>query len=83
MQYKCLFSPTFNLPRDLNINFEGIFNPFALTHSFLTKTPFLYPLKTSEDLTVFCCFQGLEKGCIGNEWVNLKLLSHKFESFFH
>ena len=26
MQYKCLFSPTFNLPCDLNINFEGVFN---------------------------------------------------------
>ena len=27
------------------------------------------PLKTSENYTVFC-FQGLERGCIGNEWVN-------------
>ena len=31
---------------------------------------FLYPLKISETLTVFWCFQGEEKGCIGNEWVN-------------
>ena len=30
----------------------------------------LYPLKTSENLTVFRCFQGIEKRCIGNEWVN-------------
>ena len=28
--------------------------------------PFLYPLKTSENLTVF---QGVERGCIGSEWV--------------
>ena len=33
------------------------------------NAPFLYPLKTSENLTVFC-FQGVQKGCIGNEWVN-------------
>ena len=31
---------------------------------------FLYPQKT-EHLTVFCCFQGVENGCIGNEWVNV------------
>ena len=32
------------------------FNPFV------PNAPFLYPLKI--------CFQGVEKGCIGNEWVN-------------
>ena len=26
-------------------------------------------MKKSETLTVFCYFQGIEKGCIGNEWV--------------
>ena len=41
---------------------------------FVPKAPLLYPLKTSENLTVFCCFQGLEKGCIGNERVNVALL---------
>ena len=40
------------------------FNPFV-PHAL-----FLYPLKTSRNLTVFC-FQRLEKGCIGNEWVNI------------
>ena len=40
-----------------------LFNPFV------PNAPFLYPLKTSENLTVFWCFQGVEKGCIGNEWV--------------
>ena len=39
------------------------FNP--IVHN----APFLYPLKTSENLTVFWCFRGVEKGCIGNEWV--------------
>ena len=36
---------------------------------FVPNAPFLYPLKTSENLTVFWCFQGIEKGRIGKEWV--------------
>ena len=32
---------------------------------------FLYPLKTSENRKVFWSFQGVEKGCIENEWVKL------------
>ena len=43
-------------------------------NSFVPITPFLYPLKTSENLTVFWCFQWVEKGCIGSEWVNKKML---------
>ena len=41
--------------------------PFVLwdLNLFVSNTPFLYPLKTSEDLMVFWCFQGEEKGCIG------------------
>ena len=31
------------------------------------NAPFIYPLKTSENLTVLWCFQGVEKECIGNE----------------
>ena len=30
-----------------------------------------YALKISENLTVFWCSQGVKKGCIVNEWVNL------------
>ena len=41
------------------------FNPFA------PNAPFPYPLTPSETLTIFWCFQGVEKGCIGNEWVNV------------
>ena len=40
-----------------------------LFNSFLPNAPFIYPLKTSENLTVFWCFQEVEYGCIGNEWV--------------
>ena len=31
---------------------------------------FLYPLKKSENFTVFWCFLGVEKECIENECVN-------------
>ena len=31
--------------------------------------PFSTPVKTSESRKVFWCFQGVEKGCIGNECV--------------
>ena len=52
----------------LNINhyhhhLNSVVNPFA------PNAPFLYPLKTSENHKGF---QGLEKGYIGNEWVNCK-----------
>ena len=50
---------------------------------FFPNAPFLYPLKTSKNLTVFWYFQGVEKGCIGNEWVNfcitLPLFSYNLE----
>ena len=41
------------------------FNPFVLNASFL------YPLKTSENRKVFWCFEWVEKGWIGNEWIIL------------
>ena len=37
---------------------------------FVPNAPFFYSLKTSENPKVFWCFQGVEKGCIGNEWLN-------------
>ena len=36
---------------------------------FVANTPFLYPLKISENLEVFWYFQGVEKRRIGNKWV--------------
>ena len=39
---------------------------------FVSNATFFYPLETSENRTVFC-FQGVEKWCIGNEWVNVFL----------
>ena len=40
-----------------------LFNPF------FPNAPFLYPLKTSENLTVFWCFQRVNKVCIKCQWV--------------
>ena len=45
-------------------NCVNVINPFV------HNAPFLYLLKT-ENRKVFWCFQGVEKGCIGNEWVNV------------
>ena len=46
------------------------YSKFICLNQFIPNAPFLYPLKTSENLTVFC-FHGAEKGCIGNKRVNL------------
>ena len=58
---------------------QDIINPFA------PNALFLFPLKTSENRKVFRCFQGVEKGCIGNEWVNdvifLKIIFHFYNLF--
>ena len=45
-------------------------------NTFVPNAPFLYPLKTSENFTVFCCFQGVEKRCIENKWVNINISKH-------
>ena len=39
------------------------FNPFVPNASYL------YPLKTSENIKVFWCFQGVQKGCIESKWI--------------
>ena len=48
-------------------NNSCFFNPFV------PNALFLYHLKTSENFTVFRCFQGVEKGCIG-KWVKTILI---------
>ena len=40
-----------------------VFNPF-----FFPNAPFLYPQETPENIRVFC-FHRVEKGCIGEKWV--------------
>ena len=44
---------------------------------FVPNAPFLYPLNTSENRKVFWCFQGVEKECSGNKWVNRALFAMK------
>ena len=59
---------------NFNVNIDKNFN------SFVPNAPFLYPLVTSKNLVksknrkAFWCFQGVEKGCIGNKWVNMEVL---------
>ena len=38
---------------------------WCVSNPFVPNVPFIYPLKTSENLTIFWCFQGVGKGCIG------------------
>ena len=47
------------------------FNPFV------PSAPFLYPLKSLGNVKVFWCFQGVEKGCIGNKWVKITTFCKK------
>ena len=54
---------TYSFIKKSNVNsIVCSFNPFFL------NALLLYPLKTSENFTVFWCFQRVEKGCTGNEW---------------
>ena len=41
-----------------------------ITHLF-PMHPFSSPWKHQKNLRFFWCFQGEEKGCIGNKWVNI------------
>ena len=47
---------------------------------FVPNAPFLYPLKTSQKLQVFWCFQGIEKGCIGNICVKTIKIINLFQA---
>ena len=44
--------------------------PHLLSHLFVSNVSFLHLLKTSKNPKAFWCFQGVEKGCNGNKWVN-------------
>ena len=53
------------------INFYQIHlvNSYWSFNPFVPNAPLVFPLKTSENHTFFWCFQGIEKGWIGNECV--------------
>ena len=46
-----------------------------MVNPFVPNAPFPYPMKT-ENL-----FQGVEKWCIGNEWVHLLLWENYMDAF--
>ena len=54
-------------------------------NQFDPNAPFLYPLKTSENVAVFRCFQRVEEGCIGNKWVkqtsNIHIKSRTLDTY--
>ena len=53
----------------------------TLINPYLPNAPFLYSLKTSENLAVFGCFQGLGKGCVENKWVNITQVKFSMSLF--
>ena len=67
------FCSKFNATKNNHKN-KKVSNNRKLTNSF--PILFLYPLKTPENLSVFC-FQGVEKGSIGIKWVKLILRSSR------
>ena len=44
-------------------------NVMEYLNPFVPNAPFMYPLKTSENRKGYWCLQGVQKGCIGNKWV--------------
>ena len=54
-------------------------NHSKLINPFVPSAPFFYPLKTSENRKVSWRFQGVEKGCIGNKWVNVICFMSEFQ----
>ena len=54
-----------------NKQIKILLDEFTTIHinPFIPNAAFLYPQKTSKNLTVFLCFLEVEKGCIGNKWV--------------
>ena len=61
--------PSKNANTESEQNLSCFFNPFV------SNAPFLYPLKT-------WCFPGVEKGCIGNEWVKNCIQIELWKSHF-
>ena len=57
------------------------FNLFVRNASFSTPWKHLKTVRFSdvfkENCKVFSCFQGVEKGCIGNKWFNMIGFTHK------
>ena len=59
------FYPWFDLEIPVDYIFYGDSRITPWFNPFVTNTSFLYPLETSESLTVFWCFHRVENWCIG------------------
>ena len=53
----------------LSLIFSYYNRPDQVINPFVLNTPFFYPPLKTENM-VFCCFQGVEKGCIGSKWAD-------------
>ena len=59
--------PVGKMSSDLTKSYESAY--CVQIKPFFPNATFLYPLETSENPKVFWCFQGVEKGCLGDKWV--------------
>ena len=77
-----LCSQFFSLKRFCIIGcfFLGSLEVISLTHLFRMHS-ISTTLKHLKNLTVFWCFQGVEKGCIGNGWVKPQVNSPFYTSW--
>ena len=53
-------------------NLQGKLKLIDLPNPFVPNVLFIYSLKTSENHKLFRCFQGVEKGYIGNKCINIR-----------
>ena len=65
--FDCKFKSANGLTKLTGKNYISLNSVQEFINPFFPNAPFLYPLKTSEKIMVYWCFQGVEKGCIGNE----------------
>ena len=67
-----------NSEKQVLLNF--VFIPYI--KPFVFNAPLLYPLKTSENLTVPDIFKKIEKGSTENKWVKINLRLTNFLKIF-
>ena len=65
LSFLSVFNSTFlNEKYKTKLYFVWLYVKFKVFNPFLSA-PVLYPLKTSENSNVFCCFQGVGEKCLG------------------
>ena len=84
--FKILFQIQYQQIHKLNLPALTPSNTYLITllltewkhslNSCVPNTPFLYPLKTSESLMIFWCFQEVKKGVLGTNGFGLRKQCH-------